>query len=59
MSESRFLPGLRYAAAGALCFSIMSALAKLVGARIPVQEIILIRGIVFGAFTLSSSGGRG
>ncbi len=45
-------PGMRYAATGALCFSIMSALAKLVGERIPVQEIVLIRGILFGVFTL-------
>ena len=45
-------PGLRYAAAGALCFSVMSALAKLAGARIPVQEIIFFRGIVFGGLTL-------
>ncbi len=44
--------GIRYAAFGALSFSIMSALAKLVGARIPVQEIILIRGVLFGGLTL-------
>ena len=43
--------GLRLAAIGALCFSLMSALAKLVGDRLPVQEIILFRGAVFGAFT--------
>lgn len=45
--------GIRYAAFGALSFSIMSALAKLVGARIPVQEIILIRGVLFGGLTLA------
>ncbi|MFH1763356.1 MAG: DMT family transporter [Gemmatimonadota bacterium] len=44
--------GIRYAALAALSFSIMSALAKLVGARIPVQEIILIRGVLFGGLTL-------
>lgn len=47
-----FSPGLRYAATGALCFSLMSALAKMIGERIPVQEIVLIRGIIFGACTL-------
>ncbi len=47
----RFSLGLRYTAAGALSFSIMSALAKLVGSRIPVQEIILFRGVVFGTLT--------
>jgi drug/metabolite transporter (DMT)-like permease len=46
-----FSKGLRLAAVGALCFSFMSALAKLVGDRIPVQEIILFRGVIFGAFT--------
>lgn len=48
---SRFSLGLRYAAAGALSFSVMSAFAKLVGSRIPVQEIILFRGAVFGTLT--------
>ena len=38
--------GLRYAAAGAFSFSIMSAFAKLLGGRIPTQEIILARGLV-------------
>jgi len=38
--------GLRFAAAGALCFSLMSALAKLVGQNLPTQEIILARGLV-------------
>ena len=47
-----FSPGLRYAATGALCFSLMSAMAKMVGERIPVQEIVLLRGIVFGVCTL-------
>jgi drug/metabolite transporter (DMT)-like permease len=47
-----FPPGLRYAAAGALSFAFMTALAKLAGSRIPIQEIILIRGLVFGGLTL-------
>lgn len=50
--KPRYSRGLRYAAVGALCFSIMSALAKLAGDRMPVQEIILFRGFVFGALTL-------
>lgn len=41
-----FPVGLRYAAAGAFCFSFMSAFAKLLGGRIPTQEIILARGAV-------------
>lgn len=47
-----FSLGLRYAVAGALCFALMTALAKLAGSRIPIQEIILIRGLVFGGCTL-------
>lgn len=47
-----FSPGVRYATAGALSFALMSALAKLVGSRIPVQEIVLIRGLIFGGSTL-------
>ena len=43
---TRFPVGLRYAAAGAFCFSLMSAFAKLLGDRIPTQEIILARGLV-------------
>jgi drug/metabolite transporter (DMT)-like permease len=44
--------GLRYAVIGAFSLALMSALAKLVGSRIPVQEIILFRGTVFGGSTL-------
>ena len=47
-----FSPGLRYAAAGALSFAFMTALAKMAGSRIPIQEIILVRGLVFGGLTL-------
>jgi drug/metabolite transporter (DMT)-like permease len=50
-SPRGFSRGLQFAAFGALCFSTMSALAKLVGDGVPVQEIILIRGLVFGGFT--------
>lgn len=47
-------PGLRYAAAGALSFSVMSAFAKLAGERLPTQEIILFRGLLTTALTLHS-----
>ncbi len=50
--SGRFSAGLRYAAAGALSFSVMSALAKLLGARLPVQELVLIRGVLVVGFTL-------
>lgn len=51
--------GLRFAAAGALCFSLMSALAKLLGQSLPTQEIILARGLVvasLSAFSLRRAG---
>lgn len=44
--KEKFPLGLRYAAAGAFSFSFMSAFAKLLGGRIPVQEIILARGLI-------------
>ena len=47
-----FSRGLRYAAAAALSFSAMSALAKLVGDRIPTQEIVLARALVVVALSL-------
>jgi drug/metabolite transporter (DMT)-like permease len=43
--------GLRYAAAGAFSFSLMSAFAKLLGGRIPTQEIILSRGLITALMT--------
>jgi drug/metabolite transporter (DMT)-like permease len=42
----RFSRGLQYAGFAALCFSFMSAFAKLAGERIPTQEIVLARGLV-------------
>jgi len=48
----RFSKGLRYAGFAALCFSFMSAFAKLAGERIPTQEIVLARGLVGTALTL-------
>lgn len=44
--------GLRYAVAGALSFSVMSAFAKLAGERLPTQEIVLFRGILTTLLTL-------
>ncbi len=38
--------GLRYMAAGALAFSVMSALAKVAGASVPLFEIVLARSVV-------------
>lgn len=35
--------GFRYIAASAFCFSIMSALVKLAGQRLPTQEIVMLR----------------
>jgi drug/metabolite transporter (DMT)-like permease len=48
----RFSPGLRWAAAGALSFSLMSALAKLSGERIPTQEIIFFRALITTVLTV-------
>lgn len=44
--------GLRYAAAGAFSFSLMSTFAKLAGGRIPTQEIVFFRGLVTLVLTL-------
>lgn len=42
----RFSRGLRYMAAAALFFSLMSLLVKAVGQRLPTQEVVLGRGVV-------------
>lgn len=39
-------PGMRYMAAGAFCFSLMSLLVKLAGSRLPSQEVVMARAIV-------------
>jgi drug/metabolite transporter (DMT)-like permease len=44
--------GLRYMVASALCFSVMGALVKAAGARLPTMEIVLARSIVVLALTL-------
>lgn len=38
--------GLRYVAAGALFFSVMTLLVKLAGSRLPTMEIVLARSVV-------------
>jgi drug/metabolite transporter (DMT)-like permease len=55
----RIPPGIRYMAAGAFFFSLMALLVKLVGQRIPNQEIVLARSVVTAAiawFILRRSG---
>src|SRR5690606_2882050 len=51
MMGSRLSPGVRYMAASALFFSVMSLGVKLVGQRIPTQEVVLVRGTLNAAFT--------
>lgn len=43
---SRFPRGLRYMAAGAFFFSVMSALVKVAGARLPTMEVVLARSLL-------------
>jgi drug/metabolite transporter (DMT)-like permease len=42
----RFSAGLRYMAAGAFFFSVMSLLVKVAGRRLPSQEIVLVRAVI-------------
>lgn len=42
----RMTPGMRYMAAGAFCFSLMSLLVKVAGSRLPSQEVVMARAIV-------------
>lgn len=49
---SRFPLGMRYMAAGAFFFSIMSLLVKVGGQRLPGQEMVMIRAII--TFILSA-----
>jgi drug/metabolite transporter (DMT)-like permease len=51
--------GLRYAAFGALSFSLMSAFAKLAGGRLPSQEIVFFRAIVVTVLTYYAIRARG
>jgi drug/metabolite transporter (DMT)-like permease len=45
-------PGIRYMIAGAFFFSLMSLAVKLVGQRVPSQQIVLVRGLLNVGFTL-------
>lgn len=44
-------PGIRYMAMGAFAFSVMSALVKLAGRRLPTQEVVLARGVLTMLFS--------
>ena len=44
-------PGVRYMVASAFFFSVMSLGVKLVGQRIPSQEVVLVRGVLNAGFT--------
>jgi drug/metabolite transporter (DMT)-like permease len=44
-------PGVRYMVGSAFFFSAMSLGVKLVGQRIPSQEVVLVRGVLNAAFT--------
>jgi drug/metabolite transporter (DMT)-like permease len=62
--ERRFLgdripPGIRYMAAAALFFSVMSLLVKSAGQRLPVQEVVLARSSVGAALSWHSLRRRG
>ena len=52
-------PGLRYMAAGAFFFSLMSLLVKLAGQRLPSQEIVLARAVISLALTIALLAHRG
>ena len=43
---ARFPLGMRYMAAGALAFSVMSLLVKVAGRRLPSQEVVLVRAVI-------------
>jgi drug/metabolite transporter (DMT)-like permease len=49
---TRFPIGLRYMAVAAFCFSVMGALVKAVGARLPTMEIVLARSLIVLALCL-------
>lgn len=44
-------PGMQYMIAGAFYFSLMSLAVKLVGQRLPSQQIVLVRGLLNVLFT--------
>lgn len=51
MTGSTVSPGVRYMVASALFFSVMSLGVKLVGQRIPSQEVVLVRAVLNAGFT--------
>ena len=57
--EPRISRGLRYMATGALFFSVMSLLVKLVGQRLPTQEIVLARSLIMALICYVSMRRRG
>ena len=42
----RISPGIRYMAASAFFFSVMSLLVKVAGRRLPSQEVVLVRAVI-------------
>jgi drug/metabolite transporter (DMT)-like permease len=54
-----FTGGMRHMLLGALCFSIMSVLTKLAGARIPTMEIVAARAAIMLALSAFALGRRG
>lgn len=51
MGTTSLSPGVRYMVASAFCFSVMSLAVKLVGQRIPTQEVVLVRSVLNAGFT--------
>lgn len=51
MSASTISSGVRFMVASAFFFSVMSLGVKLVGQRIPTQEVVLVRGLLNAGFT--------
>lgn len=54
-----FPAGMRYMAAGALAFSVMSLLVKVAGQRLPSQEVVMMRAVVtllLSAWTVRRAG---
>lgn len=53
MGKWSLSPGVRYMVASAFCFSVMSLAVKLVGQRVPTQEVVLVRSALNAGFTLA------
>lgn len=52
--EPRFSRGLRYMAAGAFFFSVMSLLVKFAGRTLPTQEIVFARSLIMAILTYTT-----